>query len=207
MYEAQVTFNGVLKSGNGGVSTFFPDNWTKDQEVNAINEAYSNRIFQAGSINTYIGQSKADMSIGMYLDNANKIISAFPIKLGGIKLKYDYELKALELPNGEKFLTIILPEGMNTITEFLTSDVQDQWYGQIVIDLIDKVMNGNSALEEIRGNACKLFIKNDSTKVINYLFESIKVEGINFESEIETAELKELIEIWIKEKARFKEEN
>ncbi|MFE1631340.1 EndoU domain-containing protein [Brevibacillus reuszeri] len=80
VYEAQVTFNGVLKSGNGGVSTFFPVNWTKDQVINAINEAYSNRIFQAGSINTYIGQSKAGMSIGMYLDNANKIISAFPIK-------------------------------------------------------------------------------------------------------------------------------
>ncbi|QRG65229.1 RHS repeat-associated core domain-containing protein [Brevibacillus choshinensis] len=76
VYTAQVEFNGVLKSGNGGYSTFFPDNWSKDQVINAINEAYSNKAFLNG--NTYEGVTQAGMKIGMYLDNAGKIISAFP---------------------------------------------------------------------------------------------------------------------------------
>ncbi|WP_420535070.1 EndoU domain-containing protein [Brevibacillus formosus] len=76
VYEAQVEFNGVLKSGNNGKSTFFPDNWTRDQVINGINEAFSNKALVQG--NTYRGTTSSGMVIEMYLDSAGKIISAFP---------------------------------------------------------------------------------------------------------------------------------
>ncbi|MGF9910327.1 EndoU domain-containing protein [Brevibacillus porteri] len=76
VYEAQVEFNGVLKNGNNGKSTFFPDNWTRDQVLNGINEAFSNKALVQG--NTYRGTTSSGMVIEMYLDSAGKIISAFP---------------------------------------------------------------------------------------------------------------------------------
>ena len=43
VYEAKVLINGVQKNGFNGGSTFFPNSWTPQQVVDAINEAYSNK--------------------------------------------------------------------------------------------------------------------------------------------------------------------
>ena len=51
----------------------------KPQEViDAINEAYDNRVFIEGTRNTYIGYAKNGLEIEMYIDAKGKIISAFP---------------------------------------------------------------------------------------------------------------------------------
>lgn len=67
--------NGIIKKAR---STFFPKDWTPQQVVDAINEAYNKRIFQAG--NTYQGTTSSGIDIVMYLYPNNKIISAFPIE-------------------------------------------------------------------------------------------------------------------------------
>ncbi len=67
----------VEKTSNEGNSTFFPDDWDTQEVVDAINEAYENRIFITG--NTYEGLTDEGMMIRMYLNDQNKIISAFPI--------------------------------------------------------------------------------------------------------------------------------
>lgn len=77
VYKAQVEANGIPKLGNGGYSTFFPKNMSPQEIIDAINEAYSNKIFKIGSRNTYIGTSKNGMEIEMYIKDG-KIISAFP---------------------------------------------------------------------------------------------------------------------------------
>ena len=46
--------------------------------VDAINEAYDNRVFVEGTSNTYRGSAENGLEIEMYLNENGKIISAFP---------------------------------------------------------------------------------------------------------------------------------
>src|SRR5699024_2748586 len=77
VYEAKVEVSDVAKTSNGGKSSFFPDEWTAQEVVDAINEAYEDRNFITG--NTYEGFSSEGTLISMYLDQNDQIISAFPI--------------------------------------------------------------------------------------------------------------------------------
>src|SRR5690625_130137 len=77
VYEAKIEINGVAKTSNGGKSSFFPDQWTAQEVIDAINEAYENRSFITG--NTYEGLTSEGVLISMYLDQNEQIISAFPI--------------------------------------------------------------------------------------------------------------------------------
>ena len=77
VYKAKVInpITGTVKGGNQGYSTFFPDNWTAQQKVDAMNEAYNNRVFDAG--NQYTG-TYGNIKIRIYLDANKEVISAFP---------------------------------------------------------------------------------------------------------------------------------
>lgn len=77
IYEAEVMVDGVKKVSNKGKSTFFPDEWDTQEVIDAINEAYENKVFLSG--NTYEGLTSEGIIIQMYLDQNGKIISAFPI--------------------------------------------------------------------------------------------------------------------------------
>lgn len=76
VYEAKVQVNGILKTSNGGKSTFFPTSMSPQQIVDATNQAYANKVFVSG--NTYVGIAENGMEISMYIDSAGKIISFFP---------------------------------------------------------------------------------------------------------------------------------
>ena len=79
VYEAKVEVNGIPKKANGGYSTFFPDHMSPQEVVDAINEAYSNKVLAHG--NKYIGKSSNGLKIGMYIrESDGKIISAFPME-------------------------------------------------------------------------------------------------------------------------------
>lgn len=80
IYEAEVSVEGVDKTSNRGRSTFFPDDWDSQDVVDAINEAYERREFING--NTYEGLTEEGIIVRMYLDNNEKIISAFPVYEG-----------------------------------------------------------------------------------------------------------------------------
>ena len=81
IYTGNVEVNGIVKTSNGGKSTFFPENWTAQEVVDAINEAFANKEFVQGTRNTFIGELSNGMQIEMYIDNTtNKIISAFPVQ-------------------------------------------------------------------------------------------------------------------------------
>lgn len=80
VYEAEVSVEGVEKTSNGGRSTFFPNDWDSQDVVDAINEAFKNKEFING--NTYEGLTDEGIVVRMYLDNNDKIISAFPVYEG-----------------------------------------------------------------------------------------------------------------------------
>lgn len=77
VYEAEVIVSDVQKKSNGGKSTFFPDEWDSQDVVDAINQAYQSKTFING--NTFEGLTSDGVVIRMYLDNKEKIISAFPV--------------------------------------------------------------------------------------------------------------------------------
>ena len=80
MYEAKVInpINGTVKPGNSGNSTFFPDDWTAQDIVNATNAAYNNKYLIRG--NTYEGTYN-NIKIRMYINpSTGKVISSYPIK-------------------------------------------------------------------------------------------------------------------------------
>ncbi|WP_426980666.1 EndoU domain-containing protein [Bacillus pseudomycoides] len=73
VYQAKVEINGVLK---GPKSTFFPKDWTHQQVIDAVNEAFNNKVNIKN--NRYIGKTSNGMAIEIILRN-NKIISAYPV--------------------------------------------------------------------------------------------------------------------------------
>jgi hypothetical protein len=74
--------NGVSKLENGGMSTFFPDEWTPKQVFDAVTQAYANRQYDPVT-KYWIGMANNGMKIQMivkssggYVDNV--IVTAFP---------------------------------------------------------------------------------------------------------------------------------
>lgn len=80
VYEAKVKVDGIEKTSNRGMSSFFPNAWDTQDVVDAIHEAYENREFIQG--NTYEGLTEEGIIIQMYLNNNEQIISAFPVYEG-----------------------------------------------------------------------------------------------------------------------------
>ncbi len=76
VYTGEVTVNGVAKR-KPGLSTFYPRDWTPQQIVNAVNEAYRSKK-KVGE-REYEGQSNG-IKIKMWIGPNGKIASAFPIK-------------------------------------------------------------------------------------------------------------------------------
>ncbi len=62
-----------------GFSTFFPKNWSRQQVVDAINEAYDSKVRQPGSKNVFVGRTAAGMLIKLRLDAKEMITTAFPM--------------------------------------------------------------------------------------------------------------------------------
>lgn len=77
VYEAKVKVSDVNKTSNSGKSTFFSDDWDSQDVVDAINEAHDNRMQING--NTFEGLTEEGIVVRMYLDQQDKVISAFPV--------------------------------------------------------------------------------------------------------------------------------
>ncbi len=79
IYTANVTVDGYPKDH---YSSFYPDDWSPQQVVDAINEAYKdamNTKKKSGSY--YVGYSNG-IRIEMYLDSKNRVVTAYPVKNG-----------------------------------------------------------------------------------------------------------------------------
>ncbi|MFD3262291.1 EndoU domain-containing protein [Paenibacillus lentus] len=73
VYQANIEVNGVLKKVK---STFFPKEWAPQQVIDAINEAFNNKVLVKNNI--YQGKTSTGIKIEFVLRN-DKIISAYPL--------------------------------------------------------------------------------------------------------------------------------
>ena len=114
-------------------------------------------------------------------------------------MKYRYQFSEFKYKDGDKDLIIIMEEKYQMVAQFLMSDIQgsDPTY---VFESIDKVLNGESDYEELNGNVCGVEIHKDKTQIYDNLAE----DGMENWCEIETKDLRELVDIWCKEVERFK---
>ncbi len=78
VYTGKVEVNGAKKTGNKGYSSFYPAEWSPQEVIDSINEAYENRELLRG--NLYAGLTEDGIEIDMALDNKERIITAYPIK-------------------------------------------------------------------------------------------------------------------------------
>lgn len=112
---------------------------------------------------------------------------------------YNYNFRTLELVNGQMELLIEFEDkSKSIISTFLESDVQA--FGRYALEAIDKVLNVKSEYEELNGNVCGVEIHKDMTQIYDNLAE----DGMGNWCEIETKELRELVEIWCIELKKFK---
>lgn len=79
IYTANVEVDGYAKSN---FSSFYPDEWTPQQVVDAIAEARKEAL-KTGEMrgNYHVGHSNG-IRIEMYLDSKDKVVTAYPVKNG-----------------------------------------------------------------------------------------------------------------------------
>ncbi|MBQ1532866.1 MAG: EndoU domain-containing protein [Solobacterium sp.] len=78
VYTAKVVVDGAPKTGNKGYSSFFPDEMSPQEVIDAINEAYENMERLSGDL--YAGLCDAGFEIDIVIDDDGKIITAYPVK-------------------------------------------------------------------------------------------------------------------------------
>ncbi len=77
VYAARVEVSGVTKKAD---SSFFPRTWTKNDVVNAVNEAYIKKIHPDPKNLLYFeGRSSSGVLVGGYLKTDGTIATAFPL--------------------------------------------------------------------------------------------------------------------------------
>lgn len=79
VYRVGVQMYGKRRNIGSG---FFPREWTREQVINAISEALTNKEpYQWGEFERcYIGRTQAGMRIVMELDDAGLVLDAFPLR-------------------------------------------------------------------------------------------------------------------------------
>ena len=110
--------------------------------------------------------------------------------------------KILELYNGEKDLVVLFNiKNYEVLGSFFYSDVIpfEDW---IKADF-DKVIFGESQYEEVNGNVCHVEIGPETTKVYNELIEDDE-EYYSTCCEVDTRELRQLIDEWCEKYHEFK---
>ena len=114
-------------------------------------------------------------------------------------MKYKYKFKKFTYLSGDEDLIIVMDEDKyRMIAQFLMSDIQvkDPKY---VFEAIDNVLSGKSRYEELNGNVCCVEIY----KVKTQIYDNLAGDGKGDWCEIETKELRDLVENWCNELKKF----
>lgn len=115
---------------------------------------------------------------------------------------YKYKFRVLELNDGQKELLIDFYDSqIEILSSFLESDVIP--FEDYVKEGFDKVLSGESDYEELNGNVCGVEIHKDKTQIYDNLAE----DGIGNWCEVDTNDLREIVDLWCKEVKKFKEQH
>lgn len=107
----------------------------------------------------------------------------------GVSLvKYNYSINQ----DKGRFVKIKLP--LEILLVELVFDDMESFNRPIFFNSIQRVLDGKAEHEEVSGNMCNLDIHKDITIITAERVNS----GMGYECQIETIEIKNLIELWVK---------
>lgn len=108
--------------------------------------------------------------------------------------------KTIQIGKKERLLIEFKENKYEILATFLESDVSpfEEW----IKSSFDKVLSGESEYEEVNGNVCCAEISSKTTKVYNNLAE----DAIGNWCEVDTKELRQLIEEWCDKVREFRNE-
>lgn len=110
-------------------------------------------------------------------------------------MKYNYKIEKVKTNWGTEILTMVLPQEISVAASFISNITEDmsEWY----LEGFNNVLSGEEEYQERDGEFFGSQIKKDFTKIYDMF------KGINEFCQMETVELKELIEIWLNELHKF----
>ena len=108
------------------------------------------------------------------------------------------EYRVIRIGSEDELLIDFKDEKYELLSTFLESDVLsfEEW----IEEAFDKVLSGESEYEEVNGNVCGVEIKSTETKIYDNLAE----DGMGNWCEVNTKELRSIIEEWCCEIKKFK---
>lgn len=119
-----------------------------------------------------------------------------------------YQIKEITLKNGamqRKSLAIYFDDpNMAIVGEFLMADAP--MMNAVILDEIDRVLDGETPYAASSGNRCKWEIKADTTLIYD-LLDGLDGVDTYSSSEVETRKLRRLIVMWLEALAAFKKKN
>ena len=109
--------------------------------------------------------------------------------------------KTIQIGKKERLLIEFKENKYEILSTFLESDVSpfEEW----IKSSFDKVLSGESEYEEVNGNVCCVEISPKTTKVCDNLVE----DAIGNWCEVDTKELRQLIDEWCDKVRKFKNEH
>ena len=113
-------------------------------------------------------------------------------------LKHEY--KEYRMKNGIHGISVIFEdEKYEILSVFLSCEINlfEKWFKE----LFDKVLSGESKYEELTGNVCTAEISPKTTKI----FDALADDGMGHWCEVDTKELRLLIDEWHEKKAALKD--
>ncbi len=110
-----------------------------------------------------------------------------------------YYYRIVKIGNKEELVIDFYEDKYLTLVYFLNSDVRP--FEDRVKKYFDKVISGESEYEEINGNICGAEISPITTKLYNNLENGAEYDASC--CEVDTKELRKLIEIWCKKVRKF----
>jgi antitoxin len=113
-------------------------------------------------------------------------------------MKYSYRFEMKQHHNGSPILLMRLPEEIGMVESFLYAEVHSRNGSHYITSAISDVLTGVSEYMEVAGNVYGLEIRPKTTMLVNEI-DPLEEQPC----EIETKELKEIIEIWLDEKDKL----
>ncbi len=89
VYSANGFIYGIKRRNKRNKALFFPSDWTREQVIETISEAYDTRQIKSGE-NFTLGTSASGLKIRLWLDENGKVFDAMPLRtneLGEVETK------------------------------------------------------------------------------------------------------------------------
>ena len=113
-------------------------------------------------------------------------------------MKYEYSFETKYLRDGEPILIMRLPPHLEMLTSFLFAEVHTRDSSAYIFSALDNVITGTVHHYDWAGNIYGL----DITPTLTMITNEIDPDG-EHPCEIETGELREIIDLWLTENERL----